>query len=110
MERKKGISAVNSRPVCLKTFQIVERTEQCISWGRRQWAEGLFTPLPPQVACVAFQREGRLMLGKPSQRGPPPNRLQPHPGQAGGVREAGGKGARETARRAALWVDFELIT
>lgn len=40
LERKKGISAVNSRSVCLKTFQIVERTEKCISWGRRQGAEG----------------------------------------------------------------------
>lgn len=49
-ERKKGISAVNSRSVCLKTFQMVGRAEKCISWGRRQWAEGA---VRPQIACQA---------------------------------------------------------
>lgn len=76
MERKKGIRAVNSRSVCLKTFQMVERTKKCVSWGRRQWAEGVMQAAEATALRMQHSRDSwglpravSQWLNKPEQAG-----------------------------------------
>lgn len=88
LERKKGISAVNSRSVCLKTFQIVERAEKCISWGRRRWAEG--GCVTPAIACAGSGETRSIGQDIPEGGDTEGPGLQPRPERAG----CGGKGGQ----------------
>lgn len=94
LERKKGISAVNSRSVCLKTFQIVERAEKCISWGRRRWAEG--GCVTPAIACAGSGETRSIGQNIPEGGDAEGPGLQPRPERAG----CGGGGARGGQRGA----------